>query len=55
MSFHPNHRQTLPQPSAEAGARAWRLGMELGGTQLGVRQSATVDVQASDPGGGVVD
>jgi hypothetical protein len=54
MSFRPNHRQSLPQPCAEAGVRAWLLTMQRGGKLIGVRPSAAVDAHASDPGGGVV-
>jgi len=54
MSFRTNHRQPLPQPCAEAGARAWLQTMQRSGKLIGEQLSAVVDTRASDPGGGVV-
>jgi len=53
MSFRTNHRQPLPQPRAEASARA-RVWSRNGGDLRGMQSQAAVETCASDPGGGVV-
>jgi len=53
MSFRTNHRKPLPQPCAEASARA-RVWSRNGGDLRGMQSLAAVETYASDPGGGVV-